>query len=375
MKKILKKIKLFALSALILFASFVGVQSCAGVNVLSPKVATVSAETVTPAQVSDLTGTTWEFNNEIDRTEINFNVNFVCNNLLYEYIYVVDVDPSLFMYYDNTLVYDTSAWSDDLYKTISITGGTDVTNADLIAWLEDNATLISGGGGGDIEPPIDDLTGVGVLWNDVVNYTLEGEDAVYYDIYFYSSDDFETLTAYNSLLLELYDGEITITYIASDSGIEDIVYITGIGWVDESYQYIYIGGGADATNEDLLQIIFNNAEVFYDGEMGFWLSASNRSGYVDGYALGLVRGLEEGDKIGYRRGLREGQEAAGGIGKSIWDNMFTFFGNIFDALTELLSLEIVPSVNIALVTIGIPMIIWAIGAIIRLVLFFFGGSQ
>lgn len=375
MKKLLKKIKLFILSTLIFLASFVGVQSCAGVNVLSPKVATASAETVTPAQISDLTGTTWEFNEIPDLLllgtySINFNsneLNFVgIRNRLYTYLQYNNGSAWIDAWRD-----DGTGWTNNTYRTITITGGADVTNASLIAWLEDNALIIGGGG----EPPIDDLTGTAVIWDFTIDFTLGDEDAVYYDIYFYSSTDFETITAYNSLLLEIYDGEIAITYIANGSGIEDIVYTTDTGWIDIEYQYIYISGGADATNAELLQIIFNNADVYYDGEMGFWLAASNRAGYVDGYGAGLIDGIETGYDLGYSRGFADGQMIADSIGQSMWDYMFIFIQNLFNALTALLSVELVRGVNLGLVTIGIPMIIWAIGAIIRLVLFFFGGSQ
>lgn len=383
MKKIFKKIKLFALSALILLASFIGVQSCAGVNVLSPKVATASAETVTPAQVSDLTGTTWEFilfdfaNPAFTNETFSIIGNYIDDNTTFEFqsIYMNTDDRPQFIDIiltgnNGTFTIVSSGTIQEDEFTIYVTGGTDATNADLIAWFENHATLISGGG-----PTIDDLTGAAVIWNFTIDFTLGDEDAVYYDIYFYSSTDFETLTAYNSLLLEIYDGEIAITYIANGSGIEDIVYTTDTGWIDIEYQYIYISGGADATNAELLQIIFNNADVYYDGEMGFWLAASNRAGYVDGYGAGLIDGIETGYDLGYSRGFADGQMLADSLGQSIWDNMFIFFRNIFDALTQLLSVEIVPGVNVALVTIGIPMAIWAIGAIIRLVLFFFGGAS
>lgn len=93
--------------------------------------------------VTDLTGTAWEFNNNI--TLLNSGTYFDIifgqyNQLVFEnnelnYQDINELNP--------TPVYkSTIGWYNINYKTITITGGTDVTNSDLIAWLQANATQI-----------------------------------------------------------------------------------------------------------------------------------------------------------------------------------------------------------------------------------------
>ena len=118
----------------------------------------------------------------------------------------------------------------------------DVTNLNLIAFLEDNATLISGGGDGGTT--IEDLTQTALKFNDIINYTLGGDDSVYYEITFAFANvdfDFENRETASNILIEEYDGQLTITYIYSgDSTEEYIVYTSDDGWFDEFNQYIYI---------------------------------------------------------------------------------------------------------------------------------------
>lgn len=380
MKKIFKKIKLFGISALIILASFFGVQSC-GVNVAAPKIATVSAsaETVTPTQVSDLTGTTWEFNITISNYDSGvYNINFSSNEQQFTYIQYTDIGTDGAIYYNSTRVYVNEfppySWIDGAYRTITITGGTDATNATLIAWLENNATLINGG-----EPTIDDLTGTAWVLNQTLTLPLYGNYHIDFDPLLNS--EIPTDGFYNLLTLEdgygvIYSIEAEtipgyIVYSQTVYYIDDEELFPFIGWGNQRNRLLVIYGGADATNATLIAWLEANGERIDDNDE--FLLGYNY-GYDNGYAYGFVIGSEEGDEIGYQRGLREGQEAAGGIGQSIWDNMFVFVRNFFDALIDVLSVELVPNVNIGLVTVGVPMVIWAVGAIIRLVMFFFGGA-
>jgi hypothetical protein len=55
-----------------------------------------------------------------------------------------NAESALFYYVDSSKydrVYD-DGWSNTAYKTIHITSGTDVTNANLISWLEANAVQV-----------------------------------------------------------------------------------------------------------------------------------------------------------------------------------------------------------------------------------------
>lgn len=95
--------------------------------------------------VSDLTGTTWVINNIPALYFYEFHVNFTSNNQSFDYL-ILDIDNYIIQYYNSSEdeaanVYDDTnhTWKDNAYKTITITGGADATNANLIVWLQENA--------------------------------------------------------------------------------------------------------------------------------------------------------------------------------------------------------------------------------------------
>ena len=105
--------------------------------------------------ISDLTGTSWEFNDTIILGDFSYGISFYCqgydsrvyNSLISSpggtvfpsvpahltYVWGADNDETVFM----------GGWYDEYYRYIVITGGDDVTNPDLIAWLQENATQIT----------------------------------------------------------------------------------------------------------------------------------------------------------------------------------------------------------------------------------------
>lgn len=99
--------------------------------------------------VTDLTGTTWYFNNQInayDPSGGSITLNFASNSGSYIRLRCVE-EISVEMSYQTidgggTPVYGDGYWDNNAYRTIEITGGTDVTNANVIAWLEANATQV-----------------------------------------------------------------------------------------------------------------------------------------------------------------------------------------------------------------------------------------
>ena len=107
--------------------------------------------------VSDLTGTTWVFKqggftDEISITDATYNINFICNSVNYSQIILAETYDYGTISYNTTDVYmyhyedaSQTGWYETYYRTIEITGGTDVTNANLISWLEANATQQGGG--------------------------------------------------------------------------------------------------------------------------------------------------------------------------------------------------------------------------------------
>lgn len=91
--------------------------------------------------ITDLTGTTWYFNNRIaDGTKIG-KVNFICSGETYismnrigdNFDYIRPSGGVMF-------VYGGYEWKGN-FRTVHITGGEDATNLDFISWLKSNATI------------------------------------------------------------------------------------------------------------------------------------------------------------------------------------------------------------------------------------------
>lgn len=121
-----------------------------------------SCDEVTPYDtITDLTGTTWVFNNVISADFNSYSVIFSSNNLVFldiefsEFVPDEDMQDFELGYGGNPIepdplyVYSSiSGWLDDDYKTIvfnRVNAGTDATNTDLISWLSSNATQIQTG--------------------------------------------------------------------------------------------------------------------------------------------------------------------------------------------------------------------------------------
>lgn len=103
--------------------------------------------------VTDLTNTKWLFNNEPSLADDEWHINFTSNNQTFDTINPTDASEIMWYSYNNYSVMidaynenSTPRWQNEAYKTIEITGGTDVTNVNLISWLTANATQITSGG-------------------------------------------------------------------------------------------------------------------------------------------------------------------------------------------------------------------------------------
>ena len=109
--------------------------------------------------LSDLTNTTWTFSAtpslQPDGTE--YAINFTCNDGSqtytntklsfdkdYTWLYMIYAGGTNHSSYGWACVYWDGQWTwnndNTAIRTITITGGTDATNATLIAWLQANAT-------------------------------------------------------------------------------------------------------------------------------------------------------------------------------------------------------------------------------------------
>lgn len=108
--------------------------------------------------VADLTGTTWQFNSSLvlgthphARPEYDYALTFTSNGAGYNGLgLVLNKGMTAFssVMYSSTTAYTGDAWVSEAYRTITITGGSTSTNADLIAWIEENATQVV------VSPPV-----------------------------------------------------------------------------------------------------------------------------------------------------------------------------------------------------------------------------
>lgn len=93
--------------------------------------------------ITNLTGYTWVGNDGVTLGSVDFTTSFNSNGVNFNRI---SLDGSVTVVkralkYDDTIVYSfADGWTNEAYKTILITGG-DVTNTQLISWLEENGTL------------------------------------------------------------------------------------------------------------------------------------------------------------------------------------------------------------------------------------------
>lgn len=212
--------------------------------------------------ISDLTGTKWLLNSSLDLSiKTAYELNFVSNDTNYIY-FAISKSPNpkepiaysltyYTTYYNSRTVYSAYGgdWVDEVYRTIEITGGTDATNADLIAWLQVNATQIA-------EPEITDLTGTTWLIDDTLQVPDEAFNLPCNDLIFTSNNEsyggllINRNIRYNVFMIQ-YGGDLVYDY-NNYSG-------QGIGWVFQTYRTITITGGTDATNADLIAWLQSNA--------------------------------------------------------------------------------------------------------------------
>ena len=110
--------------------------------------------------ISDLTGTSWQITDSFSTPfassgNVAYEIDFVSNSqnwmvltfssLTLRYVDTVmspTVVCTLTVDYETFEIIDTT-WASQPYRIISITGGTDATNQDLIDWLQENATQIT----------------------------------------------------------------------------------------------------------------------------------------------------------------------------------------------------------------------------------------
>lgn len=94
---------------------------------------------------TDLTGFTWVANSTLKGIEnIGGNITFTSNSTEYTSLSYNATNKTL-SYIDSsgtaTVVYNSGTWTATAYKTIKISGGTDISSDDLYSWLATNGSL------------------------------------------------------------------------------------------------------------------------------------------------------------------------------------------------------------------------------------------
>lgn len=209
--------------------------------------------------LTDLTETTWKFNDILDFTNIiietEFHIDFIkCNGISYQSYnnlwYHAANNENYLIYSDGTnldFAYNASTESWQQSKIIKIIGGTDINNSTFITWLKANAVQLD----------VTDLTNTAWTFNDAPYFYFETEesDKQYssFNINFNSNSN-----SYITLYEELLNSTMlaTISYKKVDDTLTqvysvDLNYWTS-SWVDNNYKTIKITGGIDTTNAMLI---------------------------------------------------------------------------------------------------------------------------
>ena len=205
-------------------------------------------------KLDDLTGTVWKFNDEVTEYTSNINLNFKTNNLEYSIMKMDSTWGWGNISYNTTQVYNTfnenNKWRDDYnetYSAIEITGGDDVKNQDVIAWVQANAKQINKLPALP-ELPLEDLTGTTWLMPETF---VQGS---------FNGIGYFNFTSNNKNFTELIETMLGDLQYSTDEDAID-VYSQETGWSDEAYRTIEITGGKDATNRNKIAWLQNNATL------------------------------------------------------------------------------------------------------------------
>lgn len=213
--------------------------------------------------VTDLTGTTWIINSETTTPSSTIwkSINFTSNDASWNAIVIYDdMDNEQVIAYRNdedfpTLVYEWG-WSNEAYRTINISGGTDATDSTLIAWLENNA-----------EQQIVTTPDISIFYNNAEIATM-------------SDSGTKTLKTSGKYCTD----DITVTYTKSGGGGTSQLYVFT--------QYSYGMTDVVMANQNVSPMTaYQNSLIVAGATVTF-------KSYND-YIIDYIEGLESGDTISY----------------------------------------------------------------------------
>ena len=300
----------------------------------------IKADTIT-----DLTNTTWIFNGNIDTTlSSGLGITINCNDIDYYDIYVgVDSEDHQRqgrIYYalsnNDLLVYNSYSgddWLNQNYKTITITGGYNVTNSTVIQWIQANATQ-----------QVTDTLITHKYWSPMgairmTDNQVIGDENITYTVLFNEQRRQYDETTQTGLI---YKGLIT-TDDPSYSYIESIN--------SPGINILYRGDTSVINNSMWLEFTLGD---YMDSDLytfmdlwGVWFDDANA--YIVGTNQGYVEGKADGRALGQADGVE-------------YTNLIT---GIFNGLGGLLSIQVFPHITIALL-IGLPLLLGVFIIIIKI---------
>ena len=261
-------------------------------------------KTIVPnvATINDLSGTSWYFDEMIDlfsneTYDFNFNsggntcIGMRVGSTANANLFYIRSAVSSFNVYNPS----TDLWEDEAYRTIEISGGTDATNSDLIAWIKNSATLI----GATTNTYVYELVGDIFLESSLPTATAETPMFIQYNGSFYrkkTNVSYATASDLTSLrntnwLIDLEPEYLTsavlfnLNFTSNNTDYKYLMfnnyklqYSTGGSqrtttcewdyngvtsydpvWVDNAYRTINITGGTSTDDSDLLDWFKANA--------------------------------------------------------------------------------------------------------------------
>lgn len=304
--------------------------------------------------ISDLTDTTWLLNDTVvfdpysDNSHWYF-INFTSNNNSFSILYFQNVDEDYDEFYleyrltNNNYVdvyyggynpnYEMNVINSS-YQEITITGGTDVTNSNLISWLQNNATQQG------IAPVGTEITHkywASYLDINLSNNEVIGDNNISYKVLLNTyTDNYndETLTGLTFTGLISNDNHSYI--ISIDGSITTILYQSDTSTIDNPMLLEFtLGDYIDSDLYDLME------------DTGVWFDDARA--YMAGTSFGSI--------YGFNRGIAYGEANA-----TQYTSLVT---NILNGLGNILSIQVFPNITIGLI-IGLPLLLGVFIIIIKI---------
>ena len=290
--------------------------------------------------INDLTNTTWVFNNSIvfNISPQTFYINFTSDNYNYtrlQYFYD-DEDGDMILYLDGSVVYGYGMWLYNSSKTITITGGTDVSNSTLISFLQTNATMQTP------TPTGTELTHK--YWASYIDINLSDNEVINDDNISYKvllntyTNDYnnQTLTglAFTGKLTQINDN---FSYIISINNNDPIT--------------LYKGNTSEIDNPMLLEFTLGDYmdSDLYDlmDDYGVWFDDARA--YMAGTSFGSIYGFNSGVAYGEANATQ-------------YTSLVT---NILNGLGNILNIQVFPNITIGLL-IGLPLLLGVLAVVLKI---------